>query len=376
MKKGAYYSGQYRNLFTELGIDSKAVDSKVNDTWNRLFSKEYPETQIYFETDDNMGYLVDTGNNDVRTEGQSYGMMMAVQMDRQDIFDRIWKWSKTYMYMEEGLHQGYFAWSCQLDGTKNAYGPAPDGEEYFALALYFASNRWGDKEAPFNYSEQATALLKDCVHKGEKNDGYPMWDPETKLIKFVPEVDFTDPSYHLPHFYALFSEWADEADRSFWKEATNASRHYIRLAAHEKTGLSPEYAFYDGSPNHIRGFGDFFSDSYRVACNIGLDYEWFGESETAIEVNQKIQRFFEGVPPEDYRRYKVNGEPFDEKALHPIGLLASLAMGSLATHGELSNHYVLKFWDTPLRKGERRYYDNCLYFFSLLSLAGKFKIWK
>ena len=39
------------------------------------------------------------------------------------------------MYMAEGENEGYFAWSCAIDGTKNAYGPAPDGEEFFAMAL-------------------------------------------------------------------------------------------------------------------------------------------------------------------------------------------------------------------------------------------------
>jgi oligosaccharide reducing-end xylanase len=58
-------------------------------------------------------------------------------------FDRLWKWTKTYMYLETGTHQGYFAWSCGLDGKKNSQGPAPDGEEYFAMALFFASRRWG-----------------------------------------------------------------------------------------------------------------------------------------------------------------------------------------------------------------------------------------
>ncbi|WP_067837961.1 glycosyl hydrolase family 8 [Amphibacillus sediminis] len=377
MKQGAYFTGHYRNLFTEkIGIDPNTVEEKVQETWKRLFTNEDPESQIYFETDDGMGYIVDTGNNDVRTEGQSYGMMMAVQMDQQEVFDRIWQWSKTYMYMSEGVHKGYFAWSCQLDGTKNAQGPAPDGEEYFALALYFAGNRWGDREAPFNYTEQATTLLKHCIHKGEIDDGYPMWNHDHKLIKFVPEVDFTDPSYHLPHFYQLFAEWADQDDREFWQQATKASRAYIRLAAHDQTGLSPEYAFYDGRPNHVRGYGHFFSDSYRVVCNIGLDYEWFRNPETPFEVNQKVQDFFKDIPVEDYRRYKTDGKAFKEKALHPTGLLASLAMASLATTGTLSDHYILTFWQTPLRTGKRRYYDNCLYFFALLSLAGKFKIWK
>src|SRR5690606_34812022 len=179
-----------------------------------------------------------------------------------DVFDRLWNWAYSYMYMTEGLHQGYFAWSCFPDGTRNSNGPAPDGEEFFAMALFFASNRWGDREAPYNYSTQAKNILRTCLH--QQPPGHTMWNLENKLIKFVPEVEFSDPSYHLPHFYELFGDWAYEEDRAFWKEAAAASRDYISLSSHSVTGLAPEYAFYDGTPNHIRGFGHFFSDSYRV----------------------------------------------------------------------------------------------------------------
>ncbi|PWU69374.1 glycosyl hydrolase family 8 [Gracilibacillus dipsosauri] len=375
-KKAAFITGNYRNLLHEYGYSQKEIDEKLKNTWKQLFSADHPETQIYYPVGEDLGYMLDTGNNDVRTEGMSYGMMMAVQMDDKEIFDRLWKWSKTYMYMDEGENTGYFAWSCAPDGTKNALGPAPDGEEYFAMALFFASNRWGDGDYPFNYNQQARDILHSCLHKGENNDGYPMWNPDNKLIKFVPSVEFSDPSYHLPHFYELFALWSNEEDRPFWKGAAIESRKYIAKSAHPITGLAPEYAFYDGQPNHVRGFGHFFSDSYRVACNIAIDYEWFHDNACPIVVNDKIQSFFANVDPDNFRRYKVDGEPFEEKALHPIGLLATNAMASLATHGENAKKCVELFWNTPVRTGNRRYYDNCLYFFSLLALSGNYRIWK
>ena len=142
-----------------------------------------------------MGYVVDTGNNDIRTEGMSYAMMASVQLDEKETFDRIWKWTKTYMWMDSGVHAGYFAWSVSPDGKKNFYGPAPDGEEFFAMALFFASKRWSDGEGIFNYCKEACGLHNE----------YPMWNQDNKLIKFIPECEFSDPSYHLPHFYELFA---------------------------------------------------------------------------------------------------------------------------------------------------------------------------
>ena len=69
-----------------------------------------------------MGYLVDTGNIDARTEGMSYGMMMCVQMDMKKEFDAIWKWAKTHMLLSEGPNAGYFAWSCGLSHKQNIVG--------------------------------------------------------------------------------------------------------------------------------------------------------------------------------------------------------------------------------------------------------------
>lgn len=372
---GAYHSGKYRNLLAEYGYDGKEIADRLALGWEQLFG-DREETRIYYPTGEDMGYMLDTGNLDVRTEGMSYGMMMALQLDRRDVFDRLWKWTYKHMYMDEGENAGYFAWSCEPDGTKRSHGPAPDGEEYFALALFFASHRWGDGAPPLDYGAKARELLSACVHKGEDGIGHPMWNRHNKLIKFVPNCEYTDPSYHLPHFYELFALWANEEDRVFWTEAAAASRKYLKLACHPETGLAPEYAYYDGMPNDERGYGHFFSDSYRVAANVGLDAEWFGATEWMREEARRIQQFFSDKHPEDYRRYTISGDPFEEKSLHPVGLIATNAMASLANpEGEFARACVELFWNTPVRKGDRRYYDNCLYLFAMLALSGSFRIW-
>jgi oligosaccharide reducing-end xylanase len=91
---------------------------------------------------------------------------------------------------------------------------------------------------------------------------------------------------------------------------------------------------------------------------------------------RNIQAFFVDKHPDDYRRYKISGEPFDEKSLHPVGLIATNAMASLANpEGPFAKSSVELFWNTPVRTGDRRYYDNCLYMFSMLALSGRYRIW-
>ena len=138
---GAYKTGKYRNIFKEYGYPEEEIQKRVEDTFNTIFYGNDDE-RFYHEAGDDMGYMEDTGNHDVRTEGMSYGMMVCVQLDKKAEFDRLWKWVRTYMYIEDGPAKNYFAWSCQTNGKRNAEGPAPDGEEYFAMALFFASDQF------------------------------------------------------------------------------------------------------------------------------------------------------------------------------------------------------------------------------------------
>src|SRR5690606_34775980 len=100
-------------------------------------------------------------NNDVRSEGMSYGMMIAVQVDRKDDFDALWNWAKSHMYHASPRHpgHGYFSWQMRPDGTAIDENPAPDAEEYFATALLFASHRWGNGKGIYDYRKEAFAIL-------------------------------------------------------------------------------------------------------------------------------------------------------------------------------------------------------------------------
>lgn len=379
---GAVLTGKYRNVFKECGYSEDEITKRVEQTFETIFyGKE--EERFYHEVGDDMAYMEDTGNHDVRTEGMSYGMMVCVQMNKKEEFDRLWKWVRTYMYIENGPNKNYFVWSCGLDGSKNADGPAPDGEEYFAMALFFASARWGDGEGIFNYGAEAKAILRECVHKGEaSHPGEPMWEPSNKLIKFVPGFDFSDPSYHLPHFYELFAKNADPCDRTFWEQAAEASRGYLHLACHPKTGLSAEYADYDGKPHigHQEIFGRhdwYYSDAYRTIANIGMDHLWFEKDPWQVEIANRLQHFYCAEQKEHWDGvFLTDGTRLEEKALHPVAIVAVNAQASLAADGPYVKECVDRLWDTPLRTGDRRYYDNFLCMFAMLALSGNYRIYQ
>ena len=200
-----------------------------------------------------------------------------------------------------------------------------------------------------------------------------MWDEATALIRFVPGLSFSDPSYHLPHFYERFALLADADDRAFWLRAAKASREYLAIACHPVTGLAPEYAHYDGTPETAHGHGDFYYDAYRVAMNIGLDSAWCGKRPAYKAIADRLQAFLWNKDP--YAAYTIDGKPMKRQVKHPTAILCTTAAASLATDTPLSRQWVLRFWETPSSTGRWRYYDNCLYFFCLLMLSGRYQMY-
>ena len=69
--------------------------------------------------------------------------------------------------------------------------PASDGEEYFAMALFFAAHRWGNGAGIYDYESEANAILDTMLHKEEMNGGVVagvtnMFDRAQHQIVFVP----------------------------------------------------------------------------------------------------------------------------------------------------------------------------------------------
>jgi oligosaccharide reducing-end xylanase len=432
-KKGGFETKKYRNLFVEMGYGKKEVDQKLKEVFNDVF---YGPNKVYFEVGDSMAYISDIKNHDARTEGMSYGLMIAVQFNEKEIFDKLWRWSKKYMQHQDGIREGYFAWSCKTDGTRNADGAASDGELYFITSLIFASNRWGN-DTGINYKAEAQRIL-NCIQPKEydaparggfggfggfggqqpqqsqqnqqpqKQKMY-LIDPETKLITFTPDgfgQRFTDPSYHSPAFYEVWAKWGDDGRADLWKECAEKSREFLHKCINEKTGLNGDQCQYDGSEMQMprfpgmqqrpqgaprrNGNNNFRYDSWRVPMNITLDYEWScADREWQQAYGEKIQNFFYSQGVNDFvDQYRPDGSLPEEneilpaggfrKLRHSIGLVSTVAAASLMCSHEKSKEFVDALWNAkhvPFEDGYfDAYYDGLLRLFAFMHLSGNYRI--
>ncbi|MDQ2087021.1 glycosyl hydrolase family 8 [Herbivorax sp. ANBcel31] len=376
---GAYQTNTYRNLFAELGKSQAEIDAKIEEAFEQLFYGDDDNERVFYPVGDDKAYILDVGNNDIRSEGMSYGMMICVQMDKQEEFDMLWKWTKEHMKHSSGQYDGYFAWRVSTTGDIMDDTPAPDGEVYFAMSLFFASHRWGDGTGTFNYNAEAQAILDAMLHQEDDGQGVNMFNKEHKQIVFCPigtAAEFTDPSYHMPAFYELWALWADN-NNSFWSEAASVSRDFFQKATHPTTGLAPDYSEFDGTPSTYGGgdHADFRFDAWRVASNIALDYAWWAKDPWQNTFADRIQDFFYNEGIGEYgNQYTLDGQKLGDD--YSPGLVAMNAVSGLASTTTKTWDFVDALWDVEIPTGQWRYYDGTLYMLGLLHCSGNFRIWK
>lgn len=396
-KTGAFTTGKYRNVFVELGYPEAEVQAKLQSAYAQLFHGKPGNEAVFFEAGSNehgnLAYIKDIGNGDVRSEGMSYGMMIAVQLDQQADFDALWNWSTTFMYHSDPTHPayGYFAWQLRDDGTRIDDMPAPDGEEYFITALLFAAHRWGSKEGKYNYAEQANLLLdrvknrepiKGKVNGTRETTGVALFNPDNKMVRFTPDSgnfetnkDHTDPSYHLPAFYELWALWGPSTDRAFWTEAATVSRDFFVQSTHPKTGLSPDYAHFDGTPKAASwdpNTVQFRFDAFRTGMNWAMDCAWFAKDPRQVELSNRLLDFFAGIGKVYPNTYHIDGTPTSTSS--SSALIATNAAVTMCATTPNAPQFVEALWRQPVPTGQWRYYDGMLYLFGLLHLSGNFKI--
>lgn len=388
------------NLFTTVsGKTQTEVDEKVQTAVNRFFGigTAEPATptaatgyRCYYElpNDPSQAFIWAPDSNDIRSEGMSYGMMIAVQMDLHEQFDKLWKFSKTHMQYPANsptsAWRHYFRWQGTVNGSAVSFGstvvPAPDGEEYFAAALYLADQRWGSAGA-VNYKQEADNVSTAMLHNVATADGrYPIIHTTQKMVVFVPYGNsngFTDPSYHVPAFYELFATYGPAADSATWRTVATTSRNYFVASAHPTTGLHADYATFAGAPTTGSpgdGHDQFKYDAWRVVMNMAVDYSWFSKDAKLATQVEKYHAFFANHLGQN----NVSNALFYVDGSNPSGggstaLTATLAAGALASQAANRKTYVDNLWSVPQQSGPYRYYQESVYLLGLLAVAGKYR---
>jgi oligosaccharide reducing-end xylanase len=329
----------YGNLFISVSGHTQAeTDAKITAGWSQLFNPSGSNTIYYNGPGADESYVEDIGNGDVRSEGMSYGMMIAVQLDKHTEFDRLWTWVKNHM--AQGT--GQICWQNHTDGSKMSGGGAPDGEEYFATALIFASKRWGNT-GKYNYANEAQWILNLLRTT--------YFNSSAHIVQFIAGSGNTDGSYILPAFYQT---WAcfDTANASYWNSAITAGRTFFHNAI-DANGVIGDQSSFTGQTTKAAG-----PDTIRCVANIMMDHNYFNVDAWQSQTYAPL-----------YGPYVTS---------HPQNSTAATSANGLLGFGlpvATGKPFVDKVWSLAIPTGTWRYYDGCWYMMSLLHMSGAFKLW-
>ena len=372
---GAYYTGNYESPFkTVLGKTDEEIQAKMDQLWDHYFKGDN-NSKVYYDKG-NEAYILDVNNRDVRSEGMSYGMMIAVQTNHKEEFDKLWNWAKNHMWHKSGGWDGYFAWQRNESGSGGDDNCAPDGEMYFMMSLLFAANRWNDSK----YMDDAQYILKKMWDNGQ----HSLFNPQHYVITFQPqgnENNFSDPSYDLPAYVDLFARWST-SNQDKWSKAAKATRDHLYKSSNTKSGLFSDYNNFDGTPHGVSYNGNaekYMYDAMRCAMNFGMDYYLFGaDSARQEEMARRIIDFFE---KDNYKHARFNWDGSNPQEQYTLGETGANAVAAMALIKDSKYDDAVKknlkmAWDASLMTGQYRYYDGLVHYLAMLHLSGTFKIWK
>jgi oligosaccharide reducing-end xylanase len=372
----------YPNAFRDLlGKTDAEIAAKIAATFTQLFHGD-PFTQaIYFPIGGDKAAIQDILHGDVRTEGIGFGMLIAVELGKQDELDRLWTYAKSMLRIAGGSTSGYFSSFCERGGaTVGCLDPF--GLQQMAMALIFANDRYTRANAPLtampiDYAVEARTLLDLMRHKQDQNGGIvdgvtDTFDPATKLVLDVPDVSAAGvgrPSIEMPAYYDL---WAQATGDPFWTGAAAAARAYWQRAAHPTTGLLPVRATFAGAP--VAGSDSFQPEGYRAQLNMVLDSIWSGGSSWSVGEGDRLLGFFSGQGIDSYGgSYSLDGAT-TLSAARESALIAMNGVSALTAAVSDRAAYVDAVWNLEIPIGIPRYYAGLLDLLALLVLGGQMHV--
>lgn len=367
----------YPNVFgSVLNKTDAEIATKISTTFDLLFHGD-PNTQaIFYPVGTDQAYIWDTLHQDIRTEGIGYAMIIAVELDKPDEFDRLWRYAKSGAQIASGSSAGYFRSDCDTPA-----GPVPCvdpfGLQQFVMALLFAHDRWGSG-VTIDYASEVEALFDLMRNKEMQNGGIVdgvtnSFDASTKLAFDVPNTvaaTYTRPSVEMPAYYEL---WAQATGDSFWIDAAAAARSYWQRSANATTGFMPTRASFDGTP--ILGSDTFGPEGYRTQLNMVLDSIWWGKDPWQIDESNRLLTFFAGQGIDQYGNgYSLDGLTV-LSTVHDSSLVAvNGASALIATTGQRVA-FIDAAWNVPVPTGTPRYYSGILDLLMLLILSGQYRVY-
>jgi endo-1,4-beta-D-glucanase Y len=248
--------------------------------------------------------------NTSNSEGTAYGMLLAVAMNDQSLFDDLWRYALLFPDDHGLMH-----WEINPEGTgttANGQNGATDADEDMAYALLWADARWGGKGALADTYKAYALKQIDLIWKWEVD--HNMGDALTAGDHFGG-ASVINISYFAPAYYRAFGEASGKT--ADWNKVVESS--YKILAAtlnatnkNATNGLVPAWSTPAGVPMAPTGTSmptNHQLDSCRTPFRLAQDACWYGEPRAKTYL-AKISAFYQQIGADKIvNGYNLDGTP-------------------------------------------------------------------
>ena len=172
------------------------------------------------------------------SEGQAYGMLLAVVNNDQELFEKLWSWSKKNLQVRGNDNLLCWSWGRRPNGQWQVleYNNASDGDLLSTFALLLAAEKWGKKE----YHEEATKIAKSLVNDLLlRRDGRWFLLPGYRGFVHKDQLDL-NPSYLI---FSAFKKCS--ALEGPWTELIQDSRRLLKKSLFSPLKLPADWVRYE-----------------------------------------------------------------------------------------------------------------------------------
>ncbi|KAA3511541.1 glycosyl hydrolase family 8 [Agrobacterium rosae] len=210
---------------------------------------------------DPTGRIIDTGNNNIsHSEGQGYGMWLAVLADSPADFELIWSFTRTELLVrDDGL--AAWKWDPQANPHISDINNATDGDILIAYALALAAKQWSKPD----YADAARSIAKTVIEKAVVvRAGRTLLLPGTVGFgeKDRPDGPVVNPSYFIFEAFPVLNELAPSP---LWGALTRDGLAQISSYAFGPKKLPADWVSVKTKPRPADGFPQEFGyNSVRI----------------------------------------------------------------------------------------------------------------
>ncbi len=304
----------------------------------------------------NDGRLIDFyQNKNSHSEGQGYGLLLALANNDKETFEKIWQWTKNNLQMRKGDKLFCWSWGKRSNGFWQVidYNNASDGDILIAWALYLGWKKWRNPD----YEQASKEIVKSIRQQlSLAQNGQILILPGYYGFANKDTV-VLNPSYII---LSAFQDFCKLDQSKFWNQVTASSITILKKMGFGAWSLPSDWIVWNPNNDQVQPYPkgpNFGYDAWRVFL-----YASWSKKHLFQNAFERLWNFFNrnGYLPE-YVNLQKDTVSLKEGSAGVYAVLAAFAK-TLGRYQEAAD--LSKMADKKMKHNTTDYFSASLYLLS------------